>query len=202
MRRSFFGLVAILVVSLVLVTGCQRADSLRVIKVNQGGQLDVDIADWALFDGDPELPDSEKVAESYYVFQSDTVSVELQYVEVGAGLPTWTPYEAIVTGASIKYKGAEDYGPDVKIPLSISVLSDREAKKTTKFTMTVVPAWWKEKYFGDAVEAPPDYNILDVVDATITFEGTDVVSGLDVEATGYLNMIVGNFYDDELTIGK
>jgi hypothetical protein len=125
-------------------------------------------------------------------------------VEIGAGLPTWTTYEAMIEKATINYKSADPavaYDPAV-ITLSVAVMADREGKKTKKFTMVVVPAWWKEKMFGDDVSEPPDYDLIDCIDATIRFSGFDSLAGRAVEASGKLQIQVGNLYDDEMSVGK
>jgi hypothetical protein len=200
MRRSLFGFLAVLMVAGILITaGCERANVLRVVNLNDGKALMVDIADfYRYFD----KVDSEWV--TIYVHQPDTVLVELQYVDIGLGLPTWTPYQAIVNKVVISYKSATEgvVYDNVTMPMTQAVMADREGKKTVKFHATLVPAWWKEKFFGDDVIEPPDYDILDHVEATIKFTAIDSVSGREIVGTGKLGMEIGNFYDDEGTIGK
>jgi len=202
MRHSLFGLLTVVAIAgLLIMTGCERSSVLRVVQVNGGRTLQSDIADWALWT-DPTDPEAEP--EAVYAIAADTAEVELQYIEIGAGLPTWTPYEAIIDKATITYKSAD---PTVTydiavIPLTTSIMSDREGKKTRKFVTTVVPAWWKERAFGGDVAEPPDYDLLDVVDATVKFSGWDSVSLRTVEAIGKLQIEFGNFPDNEQTFGK
>lgn len=200
MRRSLFGFLAILLAAGILITaGCERANVLRVVNLNDGKELMVDIADfYTYFD----KIDSEWV--SIYVHQPDTVQVELQYVDIGLGLPTWTPYQAIVNEVKISYKSSIDgvTYDDAKVPMTQAIMSDREGKKTIKFQATLVPAWWKEKFFGDDVVEPPEYDLLDHIDATVRFTAIDSVSGRTVVGIGKLGMEVGNLYDDPGAIGK
>jgi hypothetical protein len=206
MRRSLFGLLTVVAIAaLLFTTGCQRDSVLRVAKINGGHELDADIADFAIW-LDPTLPDSEREPEVVYAFGSDTTEVELQYVEIGAGLPVWTPFEAIINKATIsfasKYADPPRTYPNAVIPMNMYVMSDRENRKTTKFTMFVVPSWWKAAAFGNDVSEPPDYDLVDVVDATIKFSGWDSVSQRTVEATGKLSIVFANFPDDENKFGK
>jgi len=203
MRRSLLGLLTVVAIAGLLITaGCERSSVLRVVQINGGRTLQSDVADYGVWK-DPTDPDAEP--EFMYAIQPDSVEVELQYVEVGAGLPTWTPYEAVINKATITYKSLTDptivYAP-VVIPLTTSIMADVTGKKTEKFVTTVVPVWWKEQNFGGDVIEPPDFDVLDVIDATVKFSGWDSVSVRTVEATGKLQIEIGNFYDNEGTIGR
>ena len=200
MRRSLFGLLALLaLVSLAVMTGCDRTQVLRVVTVNHGGVLDSDIADWWLY-VDPVSKESVQV----YSAIDDTVAVELQYVEVGPGLPSWTPYQAIANKATISYKSADPTVTydNVTTPLSVSVMSDPTGRKVTKFGLTVVPLWWKEQYFDGDVSDPTQTSIIDVVNATVKFTATDSISGKELQATGYLQIEFADFYDDPRSAGR
>ena len=200
MRRSLFALLTVLaLVSLGAMTGCDRTQVLRVVTVNHGALFDSDIADWWLY-VDPLTKDSEEVYSMY----DDTVAVELQYVEVGPGLPTWTPYQAIVNKATITYKSSD---PTITYdnatePLSVSVPADQTGKKLTKFQLAVVPLWWKEKFFDGDVSDPTTNNILDVVNATIKVTATDSISGKECQGTGYLQIEIADFADDARVLGR
>jgi hypothetical protein len=200
MRRSLIGLLTVVAIAgLLITTGCERSNVLRVVQLNRGNSLQSDVADFFTYF---DKVDSEWI--SVYQAAPDSIEVELQYVEIGAGLPTWTPYQASINRITVTYKSADPtitYDNAI-IPMFMSVVADREGKKTRKFTTTVVPAWWKEKTFGDDVVEPPDYDLLDVVDATIKFSGYDSVSGRAVEASGKLSIEFGNFYDDPTSFGK
>ena len=196
MRRSLFGLMALLALaSLAFMTGCERIQTLRVVTVNHGSLFDCDVRDHWLYVDPIEKDSSMEVA----IFD-DTVTVEMQYVEIGAGLPTWTPYQAILTKGTIKYTSLreETEYEDVVTPLTVSVPADPEGKKTTKFKMCVVPAWWKELYFS---EGDPD-EIIDVVDAEITFSAYDSISMMTRTAKGNLQIEIADFYDDPEGAGR
>lgn len=199
MRRSLLGLLTLVAVAgLLLVAGCeffQQDSVLRVASVNRGVALRSDVDDWGLTPSDdPEDP-------PFYEFGGalpDTVEVALQYVELGAGLPTWTPYEAVINKATITYtsqsEDPEDYRP-ATIPLTQYVMADADNKKITKFFLTVVTSTMKREYFDEA--EPPDYEVLDIVEAKIKFSGWDSVAQRTVEATGKLLIEFGNFPDGD-----
>jgi len=197
MRRSLLGLLTLVGVACLLVTtGCQRDSVLRVASINRGVTLKSDVADWAIWT-DPTDPEAEP--QQVYAIAADSVEVALQYVEIGAGLPTWTPFEAIINTAKITYISADPgtvYESAV-IPMTQYVMADQTNKKITKFYMTAVTATWKEMNFGGDVSDPPDYDLIDVVDATIKFSGWDSVANRTVEATGRLQIEFGNFPDGD-----
>ena len=203
MRRSLLGLLTVVAVAgLLIMAGCERSNVLRVVSVNHGRTLESDIADWGIWK-DPQDPKSTPIPA--YVIQADSAEIELQYVEVGAGLPTLTPFEAVINKATITY--TSETNPDVTydpvvVPMTTYIMSDPTGKKTTKFMTTVLPVSWKTQYFDGDVAEPPDYGILDVVDATIKFAGWDSVSLRKVEATGMLQIEIGNFYDNEQSFGR
>ena len=203
MRRSLLGLLTVVAVAgLLIMAGCERSSVLRVVSVNHGRTLESDVADWGIWT-DPMDP--EATPELVYTVRADSAEIELQYVEIGAGLPTWTPFEAIINRATITYKSQMDpeiiYDP-VVVPMTAYIMSDPTGKKTTKFVTTVLPVWWKIQYFDGDVSDPPDYDLLDVVEATIRFAGWDSVSLGNVEATGKLQIEIGNFYDNEHAFGN
>lgn len=203
MRRSLLGLLTVVAVAgLLIMAGCERSSVLRVVSVNHARTLESDVADWGIWI-DPN--DEEHTPQPVYTVRADSAEIELQYVEIGAGLPTWTPFEAIINKATITYKSQVDpeiiYDP-VVIPMTAYIMSDPTGKKTTRFVMTVLPVWWKIQYFDGDVSDPPDYDLLDVVEATIRFAGWDSVSLREVEATGKLQIEIGNFYDNEQSFGN
>jgi hypothetical protein len=206
MRRSLFGLLTLVAIAgLLLTTSCQRAATLRVVSINHGMTLRSDIADFMNYF---DRVDSEEVVT--YQAMPDSVEVELQYVEIGAGLPTWTPYEALLNQAKITYVGTTEAGIDYStyattvVPLTQAILADPTASKTTKLYLTAVSGSMKDAVFGDQVLPPGDggYNIIDLVTATITFAGYDSVANQKVQAAGKLQIEFGNFYDDTTKFGK
>jgi hypothetical protein len=199
MRRLAIGVCALLPLALVLLTAsCSRQDVLRVTSINRGLPIKADIADFATWT-DPSDPAA--TPEYYYVIPEEPVEVEFQYVEMGVGLPTWTPYQVIINKAVVAFKGAADYN-NLTVPLNVTVVADREGKKTVKTSMVLATAAWKELNFGDDVSEPPDYGMIDNIDATVTFTGVDSISGRTVTASGKVLIEIGNLYDDDGSIGQ
>jgi hypothetical protein len=205
MRRSQFGLLTVVAaVGLLLAPGCQLIQpvgSLTVVSLNDGNTLRSDLSDFSF---DP--------VESVYVYQvqPDSIKVEMKYAEIGAGLPTWTPPEAIVTQASIKFTSKNINGEEAppyevaKIVLREVIPSDPTGKKTTTFRMTPISASWKQKVFADFLneDDPTSFDIVDIADAVVTFTGNDPVIDRQLSASGSFQIEFGNFYDDPNRFGR
>ncbi|MBM3330333.1 hypothetical protein FJY68_00610 [candidate division WOR-3 bacterium] len=204
MRRSLLGLLTVVAIAgLLLTAGCERASVLRVVSINGGNSLRVDISDFLQY--------FDKIDSDYvtlYQYMPDSVEVVLQYVEIGAGLPTWTPYQATINKASISFRSNTPGGDDppiytkVTVPLGQAVMADATGKSQTTFYMTCIPAVWKQLTFADFFLEPPDYDIVDLADATFTFTGFDSVANRDVRAVGSLQVEFGNFFDDLSRFGE
>jgi hypothetical protein len=200
MRRSLIGLLTVVAVSaLLFTTGCERSSVLRVVSINGGNSIQSDLADFFTYF---DKVDSEWIT----ITQSpaDSVEIQMQYVEIGAGLPTWTPYEAIINKARIKYEGNDPSAPydEAVVNMTAYVMADQTNKKTTKFWMTVASSAWKAKYYPSDDYDPTTVELEDNVKATITFSGWDSVALRTVEAKGTLQIEFGNFYDDPTKFGK
>jgi hypothetical protein len=204
MRRSLLGLLTVVAIASVLaMAGCERSGTLRVVSINKGNTLRVDLNDFYVY--------FDKIDSEYITLmqvQPDSVPVELQYVEIGAGLPTYTPYIALIKQATISYKSkiAEEPPPyqNLTVPLDISVPSDPTGKTVTTFYMTPIPASWKQKVFVDFInEDDPTYiDLIDLAEATFTFTGYDSVANRELKAAGTIQVEFGNFYDDPARFGK
>jgi hypothetical protein len=198
MRRSLFGLMTVVAVAgLLTMTGCERSGTLRVVSINGGNTLRSDIADFMVYF---DKVDSDWV--STYQFMPDSVQVVMQYVEIGPGLPTWTPYVAGIYKAVISYTGSSEdgiqYAP-ATIQLNQTVPADPSGKKTTQFYMNVVTGTFKQIAWEEFLQEPPpngDYDIIDFVTAQVTFTGFDSVADREVKAVGKFQIEVGNLYDD------
>lgn len=206
MRRSLFGLLTLVAIAgLVVTTSCQRAAALRVVSMNHGLTLRSDIADFMIYF---DKIDSSSVVT--YQEMPDSVEVDLQYLQIGAGMPTWQPYEAFISKATVTITGSTEAGVDYGayktqvIPLTQMVVADPSATKSTKFYLDVVSGSFKYGVFdGDVLEPGPDgYNFLDNATATIKFAGWDSVADEKIEAQGTLQIEFGNFYDDTTKFGK
>jgi hypothetical protein len=195
-----------------LAPGCQviaPTAALRVLSINGGSTLRSDLSDFL-----QSFNKEDSVWELFYQVPPDEFEVELQYVEIGAGLPTVTPYEAIISKVVIsKFKSSlppDDAPPYINstITLNEHVPSDPEGKKTTTFNITPFPTWWKEKVFGaDGAglineDDPTVVEVVDLVTATATFSGYDPTADHDVEASGEFQVEFGNLYDDPSRYGR
>ncbi len=203
MRRLGSGLLGFLALaSIVLVgSGCQQQNVLRVTSVNDNLPINADLADFGLYT-DPTDPEAEP--ELISITPSQNAELVLQYVEIGSGLPTWTPYQAIVHTGRIIYKSASgvDRGR-VTLPLNIAVMADREGRRTVKAKAQLVPASWLiEQYGDDIADQPDDLEIIDEVDGTLTLQATDSLTGRDVQCVAKFRVVVGNLYDDPSRIGN
>jgi hypothetical protein len=206
MRRLLYGLVVVVaIVGPFITAGCERTATLRIVSVNNGTTLRSDVADYYVYF---DRVDSEDVI--LYQFMPDSVEVELQYVEIGAGLPTWTPYEAIIQQATVDFKSKQSLPGEetpeyqkVTVPVDVSVVADPTDKKTTKFYLTAVPAAWKQKVLGDYVQDDQYYtDIIDLADVTVAFSGYDSVADRSVTGTAKFQVEFGNFYDDPSRFGR
>lgn len=204
MRRSLLGLLTVVAIASLLITaGCERSATLRVLSINGGNTLRVDLTDFYLYF---DKVDSEFV--TLVQVSPDSVQVVLQYVEIGAGLPTYTPYEALINKATVSFKSklaeeAPSYSP-VTIPMQQSALADQSGKTKTTFWMTPIPAAWKSLVFAEFLnEDDPYFNdIVDMAEGKIEFSGYDSVANREVKAAGMFQVEFGNFYDDPSRFGK
>jgi hypothetical protein len=209
MRRSLFGLLTVVAIAgLLLVPGCQvfqQSGTLNVLSINGGNTLRVDLLDYyKYFNKD----DSEWV--TLVQVNPDSVKVELQYAEIGAGLPTWRPYEALLKQVTVHFTSQhltdnEVSYQDAKVQLAEAVPSDPAGKKITSLWITPISATWLATVFADYLgpEDDPDYiDLIDVADAKFTFSGYDSVADRDVSAASTIQVEFGNFYDDPTRFGK
>jgi hypothetical protein len=208
MRRSQFGLLIVIAVAGLLVApGCQVIEpigSLTVVSINGGNTMRSDLNDFSRY-----FDEFDSTYIYFYQIMPDSTKVELQYAEIGAGLPTWKTPEAVVTQASVKFtsKNISGEAPPyevAKVGLRQAVPSDPSGKKITTFWLTPISSSWKQKVFADFInEDDQNYvDIVDIADATITFTGYDSVVNRDVSASGTFQVEFGNFYDDPTRFGK
>ena len=208
MRRSLLGLLTVVAIGgLLIMAGCERSATLRVTSINGGNTLRVDLSDFYVYF---DKVDSEDV--TLVQTNPDSIKVELQYVEIGAGLPTWTPYQALIEDATVKVtksRSGEDIPyATIKMPMNVAVQADASGKTRTSFWMTAIPAWWIQTVFGDAgaglinVDDKNYTDVVDLTDVSITFSGYDSVANRSVGAVGTFQVEFGNFYDDPSRFGR
>jgi hypothetical protein len=206
MRRSLSVLLFVAAFAGLLVTsGCnmfEQPNLLRVVKINSGKALDVDVADWWIYK-DPTDPEAEP--ELVFTMRGESTKVELQYVEAGPGLPTWRPYEAVLTKATISYTrtqpDAEPFEPpSITYPMNFNIQADYTEKKTAIMSFEVAPAWWVEQNFSES--GPTEVGEIVAAEATIRFSGYDSVAGKELLAVGKLALQFADFYDNPATAGR
>ncbi|MEO0085633.1 MAG: hypothetical protein ABIK37_03285 [candidate division WOR-3 bacterium] len=209
MRRTVVGLLSVAGAFAILFSiSCQRSNSLdekalRIVSVNKGDPVRVDLADFGTY-RDPEDPEADPVL--FAVTTEKTVEVELQYVEIGLGLPTWTPYQASLRQFEATYRwvmGEEANTPPdrVRLPMRGTVVSDPSGDKTSRAMITIAPAAWQETYF-DIPDDPFEGSEPAVYTATIKVSGYDDASGLALEAKADVEVSFANYWDDVSRIGQ
>lgn len=171
---------------------CQRWNALRVVAMNT--PYYADLVDYGI-ERDPETGEPMEVE----VIPVDFGGVLFQYVEIGPGLPTWTPYQAHIEKARITFRrigGEELIGPlpPLEVPCKIVVPSDPTGKKWYGGTFELFSAWYKEEYLSG-------YDYL-VLEATVKFSGYDDASGRPIEATNKMEVSVADFHDDPTRLGE
>lgn len=204
MRRPAYGLFGLLalVAVVILGAGCAQESVLRIVSVNENLPINADLVDFGT------VPDPEPGEPPIEVQQTvgQNAEIELQYVEIGNGLPTLYGYQAMVYAGKITYKSAltgEDLGR-VTMPMTIAVLADPSGRRTVRTNAQLVPATWLIEHYGDAIDdaSPDEFTVEDDVDATLTIQAVDSTSGRNLEAIAKFRIVVGNFYDDPSSLGN
>jgi len=202
LRRNIFVLSALLV-CLGLLVSCSRENALLIVSVNEGKPVESDLTDFGVFK-DPTDPEAEP--EFVTVTPEDVIPIELRYTQIGVGLPTWRPYIAKITKATITFTKvlgeAPEVLPKVESKVNISVISDPEGKKTTKGYITLIPALWKEEVFGGGASDPTELSTDATLIAKIKLEGTDESTGEDLTAETTVLVNIGNLWDEPTRIGE
>ena len=81
--------------------------------------------------------------------------------------------------------------------------SDPDGKKTTQFNLNVLTSTFKQTFWEEYMDEDPYYyDLVDLVNAELTFSGHDSVANRDVKAVGRLQIQVGNLYDDVSRFGQ
>lgn len=206
MRRFVTGLfVFVAVTGLLLTTGCQRENSLRIVSVNRGEPLMSDLVDF----GEVTIREPGEEPETYRISEvpTDVVDLDLQYVEIGLGLPTWTPYIASLERATISYLNLEtgETYEAVQVAMSATVEADPNARRTERVRLTIAPGQWKARVFEEYLQTDPeddDYGPVAQVKATILIEGFDYTTKNKVKAVKECDIIFGNFWDEPSRLGQ
>ncbi len=209
MRRNVFGLLTLIAaLGLTLAVSCQRDHALRILGINDGQPVMSDIVDFGLI---IERIEDEVDTTQIAVIPDDIVTVDIQYVEIGLGLPTWTPYTAQINKITVDYVDAGVIPGEVvqysstTLPADITVQSDVDVKKFTTAEFTIAPSLWKEYHFGDEAQDEwneDEYGVVAHLSARVTVEAVDLASNKEVEAEAETEIIIGNFWDDPDRLGQ
>jgi len=176
-----------------LVIGCHKstANALRVVRINDGKAVEVDVLDdWTYTDPDPEVGVVEVTTTSDVI-----VPVEVAYTEQGTGLPTYPgPYTARINKYTVTFKdvttGTEtDYGEPVRGSCNFLIPADPDMKNTVIQDIKIVPFEWIETNMGDLEDGM-------VLKATIKLDGWDEISGKAVADSGYVTIDAADYVDD------
>jgi len=193
MRRIALGSFAVLAgLTLVFFAGCTHENALRVVSLNDGNPFFSDLMDYGI------VNDEEGDPYTVEIVPDDVCEIGLQYVEVGIGLPTWTPYQANIEQVQVTLSwiaGDEpDELPPLILPLKMSIMADRTGESPVIGTFNILPAWYKENYF--------DVDGVYVLKAAVKVSGTDQTSGAKLEATSEVQVSVSDYWDDPNSIGN
>uniref|UniRef100_A0A7C6A9R9 Uncharacterized protein n=1 Tax=candidate division WOR-3 bacterium TaxID=2052148 RepID=A0A7C6A9R9_UNCW3 len=195
MRKSETFLLLCLFLSALVIVNChiQNSNALRIVEINDGNPLYVDILDRWTYTEEGEVVEVETYSDWY-------ANVEVVYVERGSGLPTYpTPYTARITEYTVTFTDITPTPPgETPSPVSLApvkgncnflITADPEAKKGVVQSLKIIPKEWCVMHEGDVEEGR-------VLKAKITLKGTDEISGKEVSDEGYLTIDIGNYEDD------
>ena len=193
--------------ALLTTVSCQRLNALRIVTVNEGNPIRIDIADFASYVDE----DGDRFFE--FMIPNGVVPIAFQYVEVGLGQPSWTPYVVQIQKITIDYDDAgivpgepQEYTRVVE-RVNFTVRTDPTGKEITDVDVTIMPAQWLETYFeSEAEDEDPEgltgYGTVATLNAKIKAEGVDQASNLKVQAEAEVLVSVGTYYDDPDRYGQ
>jgi len=192
-RRTLFGLLVLAAALTVLPSlSCQRENALRIVDIDD--PFYSDLIDYGVerdLEGDPYEVE---------LTPTDSCIVRLQYVEIGPGLPTWTPYQAHIEKVKVTLKQIPGLGdpieglPPFEVPFKTVVVADPTGEGYTEASFELLSAWYKDEYFSDGD--------LVILEATITISGYDDASGKRLTATNKMELSVADWWDDPQRIGQ
>jgi hypothetical protein len=203
MHKSERLLVLVLFFLGLLVISCHRSTSnaLRIVEINGGDPLIVDIEDvWGYTDEDGDWVDVSGEDAAY----DQSAILEVTYTETGTGLPTYptdytvqiTDYTVTFTDVTPRPAGSTPYTFDpVRGGCNFLITADPEGKKTVKEPLIIVSREWIIRYFSELEDGV-------TLKAKITLKGKDQISGNDVTGDGYHTIDAANFEDNPKTKGS
>jgi len=183
-----------------LVISCHKAtpNALRVMSVNQGNAVEVDVADhWAYTDPDGELVEGTSISDVI-------VPIEVAYTEQGSGLPTYPgPYTAKITKYTVTFKdvttGTEtDIGEKVIGACNFLITADPDMKNTVTQDIKIMPINWINNNLSQLEDTDEEM----ILKATIRLDGLDEISGKAVTDSGYVTIDAADYVDDPNKLGS
>jgi hypothetical protein len=205
MKRVNWYLVVVLVGLMTLMyLSCDRTSTkaFRIVNINSGNPLIVDVVDWAM------VPDPEDPEDTISVgFTKDwIVPVEVSYIETGIGLPTYpTTYTARITDYIVKFKLLNDTATlilnQVNGNTNILVPSDPEGQKTVKANLNLIPKEWINQYVAPYLELEESIPGA-MLKATVILSGYEELTRDPITDTSYFTVDIGDYYDDPMVVGQ
>ena len=187
MHKGVKLLVLFLSLSGFLFTGCHRVSSPpRIVSINEGEPLDVDILDlWSYTEEGEEITVEE--------VPNVNAKVEISYYETGIGLPTSPKYTAQLTRYTVDFTDVTTTPPTLtnmdKVNGGCNIVIESGDKNVTQ-SILLVSKEWIEKYSGELENGL-------VIRARIKFSGIELVSQKEITSTeGYITINMCDFEDD------
>ncbi len=201
MRRNLYvPVILTIALGLLLSLSCTRENNLNVVSINP---IYSDLTDFGVY-RDPTDPEAEP--EFVQATPTDSVPIELSYVEIGPGLPTWRTYTAQINKVTVTFSRVMGEVPEalprIEIATCITVPSDPTGKKTVTARVPLIPALWKEENFGSGAGDPSETSIDAVLNAKVKLSGVDLATAQPVETEVTVPVYIGNFWDDPTRIGQ
>ncbi|MEO0075249.1 MAG: hypothetical protein ABIK31_03980 [candidate division WOR-3 bacterium] len=201
MTKNFgYYVILILCIGILLSLACERHTSqnaLQIVSINQGRDLNVDIADWA------RLPDPEDPEDTILValMHDYAIPVQVRYVEVGLGLPTYpTPYTARITDYKVTFRHQSK--PQwtftaVNGATNMVIPADPNGRSSVTNNLTVIPGVWLRSNFNDSLEGrEPNTLWCGVLKATLILSGYEELTQEPITDTAYFSINISDSYDD------
>jgi len=190
----------LLLISLGLVItanlSCNRStpSALRIVTINSGNPLIVDVADWGL-EVDPENP--EDTILTYHLAPDQIIPIDISYNEPGLGLPTYpTNYTARITSYSVQFSVINHTSwhlTSVSGATNVSIVSDPSATVSTNLKM--LPVEWMTQWFDSLTQGA-------MIKATVIISGYEELTRNTIADTGYFTINTADYYDDPSIFGS
>jgi hypothetical protein len=174
---------------------CNRStpSALRIVSINSGNPLIVDVADWGL-----EVDwETQETTLTYHFAPDQVIPIDINYNEPGLGLPTYpTNYTARITDYSVQFKVLNHTSwslSKVSGVTNISIVSDPNA--TANANLKMLPQEWIAQWFDSLTQGC-------MIKATVIISGYEELTRNPIADTGYFTINTSDYYDDPLIFGS